>query len=74
MCCGAAAAIAGQRQRLPIPSPICRNKYIGCRYGEPNQVFSPSLTKRIGFQLYVPQSANIFKDRTKVERGALGIN
>jgi len=58
----------------PYPSPIAETSTSDVVTANLTKVFSPSLTNELVFSYTYLNLPNSFKDRTKVDRGALGIN
>ena len=58
----------------PYPSPIAETTTSDVVTANLTKVFSPSLTNELVFSYTYLNLPNSFKDRTKVERGGLGLN
>ena len=58
----------------PYPSPIVEKTTSDVVTANLTKVFSPSLTNEVVFSYTYLNLPNSFKDRSKVERGALGLN
>jgi len=58
----------------PYPSPIAEKSTSDVVTANLTKVFSPTLTNELVFSYTYLNLPNSFSDRTKVERGALGIN
>jgi len=58
----------------PYPSPLAETTTSDVITANVTKVFSPSLTNEVVFSYTYLNLPNSFKDRSKVERGALGLN